>query len=339
MTIAPTGLRLRFADVPIEVEASDDRLLRRLSAYFADFVSAAPRSRWPSTLSLTEGEAPEVTAPLVLWDSRGKESYGDTDGFRLVRKDRTGVLIRIHGRDWAMEGPLNHNFSQVINAIGAMYGLRIMAKGAAMLHASYVARNGKGLAVVGQSGAGKSSVAVRLLEQGFDFVSNDRLILERAGKNTMGHGLPKLPRVNPGTLLGGERTRGMLDEEARARYEAMPREDLWNVEDKYDLDVERTLGRRWLLNAPVACVLVLEWRQGQSGLQVERLRPEQALTSLRGVGKDFGALDQLLTRRTDTAVREAAERLPVFRITGQPEPGLLARSIATYEIHEIAQLV
>jgi HprK-related kinase B len=337
-TMAPSLLHLGFGDVRVDV-TGEEKLLRRLAGYFGGFVAqSASATSLPSTLALVEGTAPEPGIALTPWDSRGKDSFGDIDGYRLVRKDRTGVLIQVHGRDWTMQGPLSRNFSQVVNVIGAMYGLRVLARGCAMVHASYVARDGKGLAVVGQSGTGKSSVAVRLLEEGFEFVSNDRLILELNGKDVIGHGLPKLPRVNPGTLLAGAQTRRILDEEARRRYSAMPAEELWAVEDKYDLDVSQALGRRWLLSAPVAGILMLEWRFGNSGLAVTRLRPEQALAALRGVSKDFGSFDQLLCRRTDTALRDAAERVPVFRITGGADPGLLARKIAQREIPELASL-
>jgi HprK-related kinase B len=220
-----------------------------------------------------------------------------------------------------------------------MYGLRVISRGGAMVHSSYIARDGKGVAIVGQSGSGKSSVAVRLLEEGFDFVSNDRLILDRVGRTVIGYGLPKLPRVNPGTLLGGEMTSRVLDEKSRARYLAMPKDELWKLEEKHDLDVQDALGRHWLLEAPLACILLLEWRLGNTGLNVERLRPGQALASLRSVVKDFGPLDQLLTRRTDSALRETAERVPAFRVTGAADPSLLASKISARETPELAQLI
>jgi hypothetical protein len=114
---------------------------------------------------------------------------------------------------------------------------------------------------------------------------------------------------------------------------------LWQVEDKYDLDVEGALGRRWLLSAPVACVLNLEWRLGQEGLTIERLRPEQSLRALRGVHKDFGCMDQMLTRRTDTALRETAERVPVFRVTGGADPAGLAKAIGEGQADGISELI
>ncbi len=338
-TIAPTVLHLRFDEIAVEVVAPNARLVRRLADYFQDFVSQTAAAGKPSSLTLVDGETPAIDVPLTTWDARGKESFADNDGERIVRKDRTGVVIRLHGRDWHMEGPLSRNFSQVVNAIGAMFGIRALNRGGAMLHASYVARDGRGLAVIGQSGAGKSSVAVRLLERGFDFVSNDRLIVERSGSAILGTGLPKLPRVNPGTLLGGEGTSRVLDEVTRRRYSAMPREELWKVEDKYDLDVSATLGRRWLLAAPVAAILVLDWRLGGKGLAVTRLQPGQAVYALRGVIKDFGCFDQLLTRRTDTALRESAERVPVFQVTGGADPAGLASAIEARALPELAGLI
>ena len=47
------------------------------------------------------------------------------------------------------------------------------------LHASCAGRDGAGVLLLGPSGAGKSELLLRLLEQGFELVADDRVIVER----------------------------------------------------------------------------------------------------------------------------------------------------------------
>jgi HprK-related kinase B len=198
-----------------------------------------------------------------------------------------------------------------------------------MLHSSAVTRGGTALAVIGQSGSGKSSVAVRLLEHGCDFMTNDRLIVEPTEGGVLGHGLPKLPRVNPGTLLAGTQTRALVDQADRARYARLSEEELWRLEEKYDLDIKRTLGRKWVLSAPLEAALVLEWQRGERPVHIERLNTGLAIESLRGAAKSFGPFDLSLSERTDAAFHTMAVQVPVYRVTGAADPSGLARRLAS----------
>lgn len=48
------------------------------------------------------------------------------------------------------------------------------------LHATAVALNGRGLLITGQSGSGKSSLALDLMALGADLIADDRVLLERS---------------------------------------------------------------------------------------------------------------------------------------------------------------
>jgi HprK-related kinase B len=168
------------------------------------------------------------------------------------------------------------------------------------------------------------------MENGFDYISNDRVILEAPpeANELMAHGLPKLPRVNPGTLIAGARTRGLMDPEAVGRYQGLSKTELWQVEDKYDVPVEKVLGRRWLLAGGLACAFVLDWKHGDGPLELHRLTPGQALEELRAVRKSFGPFDLRLSERRDTALIETAQRVPIYRVTGNTDPEGLAGELA-----------
>lgn len=49
------------------------------------------------------------------------------------------------------------------------------------LHASTVARDGRAVVIAGVSGSGKSDLALRLIDQGFALVSDDRTLVRRDG--------------------------------------------------------------------------------------------------------------------------------------------------------------
>jgi HprK-related kinase B len=319
-------LHLRFGALPVDVHTEDPRVRSRLESYFDAFVARKGKASAVQVDALV-GLAPDVGLDFTPWNARGKDSFADGPRGRFIRKERTGVLIEARAGRWRITGDLHRNFSQLVNVLGVVYGLSILDRGGAMLHASAVVRDGAALAIIGQSGTGKSSTAVRLLELGFDFLSNDRVIIEARRGGLIAHGLPKLPRVNPGTLLMGDRTKTLLDGAKRHRYQRLPADELRQVEDKYDLDVRETLGRAWQLSAPLRCAIVLSWRAGHDELVLQRLEPGQALEAMRAAAKSFGAFDQRLSERGDDALRRAAATLPVYRAAGDFDPARLAREI------------
>jgi HprK-related kinase B len=264
---------------------------------------------------------------LEPWDAGGKESFADVGRRRIILKNRTGVVVELGAKRWRVRGDLNRNLSQLVNVIGAAYGLSLLDEGACMIHASAVVGEGRAVAIVGQSGSGKSSVAVRLMERGFDYLANDRLFLKPQRRGVQAYGIPKLPRVNPGTLLAGSRTSGVIDERRRRSYRALKSEELWDVNEKYDLDVGRTLGRHWLLRAPLGAAFVLRWHRDGKGLQFRRLNTAQAVEELRSATKTFGPFDLKLAKRSDEALRTAARAIPFFVVTGATDPPALAKSI------------
>lgn len=323
----PEPVLLRFDDWTAAISAEDAGVRRRVAEYFRPFVLARRSRLAPS--ALIEVGADAVKAPAIelqRWDARGKDSFGDYKGQRFVRKNRTGVFMS--GRDgvWRVSGDLRRNFPQLVNLIGTLYGISVLDRGASMLHASAAVRDGQAVAIVGESGTGKSSVMVRLLEHQFDYLTNDRLLLLPAA-TVASYGIPKLPRINPGTLLAGQATRALIAKTKLRNYERLTRAQMWRLEDKTDLDVRKTLGRAWLLKAPLAVALILAWRDDE-GLQIERLEPGQALEAFRSAAKSFGAFDSRLAGRSDAALARTAEMVPVFRVTGRADPQALADRIS-----------
>ena len=60
------------------------------------------------------------------------------------------------------------------------------------LHATSVARDGRAVLLLGQSGSGKSDLALRLLDHGFKLVSDDRTIVRRDGDRLIASAPPAI---------------------------------------------------------------------------------------------------------------------------------------------------
>ena len=61
-----------------------------------------------------------------------------------------------------------------------------------MFHASTVARDGRSVMITGPSGSGKSDLALRLLDLGFELVSDDQTIVSRDGERLLASAPPTI---------------------------------------------------------------------------------------------------------------------------------------------------
>jgi len=94
------------------------------------------------------------------------------------------------------------------------------------------------------------------------FVTNDRLMVRADAPVPTALGIPKHPRINPGTILHNPRLHPGLTPERLAELAAMPSEDLWHLEEKHDLIVPKIYGSgRLQLSAPLTDFWVLNWRR------------------------------------------------------------------------------
>lgn len=272
---APHTLYLDLGDCRLEVRSNSEALLAELDAYFGGFVAQGG----PADVSLTALEGPTPAVPLELTakapepgKTRVKEEFTDVPGGRLVRKTLTGMVFLFgHGSNLAL-GPCLKNANQVVNFINNRYIEYKLHQGFLLGHAAALAHlmadgSGgrlRGLALCGFSGAGKSTLAMHVMSRGALFVSNDRLLVSSdSGTGLRMSGVPKLPRINPGTALNNPDLAGVLSEEDRQRFQDLDADDLWHLEHKYDVFLDKCFGEgRFLLQAPMHGLVVLNWRRG-----------------------------------------------------------------------------
>lgn len=368
---APFGLTLRLEELTLRVRTNSAAIAEDLRRYFAPFTCA---ERGAADLDFLFLDGP-VEAPLVELAVRphlpgkrpDKERFADLPGKpggghggRLVRKQATGMVFLFgqggHGdvniAPNIAVGPCAQNRNQLVNFLCARYMERRVAQGWLLGHAAGVAQTresgGKALALCGFAGMGKSTLALHLVARGCDFLSNDRVLVEpRPGLAPVLHGIPKHPRLNPGTALGNPELAPhlarALPDALRSAYADLPPESLYAVEDKYDAFIGDCFGvvnaaehavtplddakrpkpakrERFRLTAPLAGLVVLNWRHGAGPVRPRRVELTQRPDLLEALRKPPGVF--YLPRALETARLTAAQCLealagvPVLELAG-----------------------
>jgi HprK-related kinase B len=320
----PHSLALRFADVQLRVKTNDADIRDRLGSYFRPYVSAGSRPQ--AEISLIQGSVPSSGDFVdVARDGgrRPKEATREVSGGRLVLKRATGVLIGLWPGGAFAVGDLRAHLNQGINLVNNCFAKVVLGRGHVLLHASAVTRRTRTAVLAGPPGAGKSTSALHLVEAGFRCLSNDRVLAKPMPSMVEALGYPKQPRVNPGTLLGHPRLSALLDPADRAALAALPSRELWDLERKSDVDLDRIYGARAVeLKGQMVALVLLKWRRDGRGLDVRRLTVEEALAALPLVYKNLGAFD--LDRAAGAAItgaeraryRELFGRVTVVEVTG-----------------------
>lgn len=262
---ADSRLPLCFGGQRIDVLSNSPELLEGLQRYFAAFDEG--EADRPSDLIIRAHQMPPPDLGLDYreWSREPgkqtrKEAFVDLPDGRAVRKVRTDMQFLVGAELRVAIGDCLANPNQVVNFINFQYTAWLMNQDRVLCHAAGVVEKGHGLGLAAVSGGGKSTLALHLMSAGLSFTSNDRLLVGRSSHGIEMTGIPKHPRINPGTALANPDLAGIVSDGRRAELEALPREELWELEEKYDALVDRLFGRdRIELHAPMAAFVVLTW--------------------------------------------------------------------------------
>ncbi|MFO7717394.1 MAG: HprK-related kinase B [Desulfohalobium sp.] len=268
-------LRLQFDDHILAVHSSTLELFTVLAEYYAEF--RAREEAFGQTVHITVHEG-AAELPLLQWKvlpletgkRAVKEEFVDLADGRLIRKRQTGIVFALCGQENLAVGPVTANPNQVINFINNRFIQSKLCRGGLLGHAAGVTANGHGMALAGFSGMGKSTLALHLMSQGCSFVSNDRVIVHAQGERPTMFGVPKHPRINPGTALHNPDLAALLSESERRAL--ADRTDLWELEDKYDAPIQTFFGpQRFALRAPLDVLVLLNWGHTSAPARCERV--------------------------------------------------------------------
>jgi len=269
VALAATRLYLQTGACRLRIHSNSKPLLEHLAHYFAH-VATSPGEADIEIIAI-ERDEPQLAIDFIDWKREPgktgrKDSYADFPDARLVRKVRTGMLfLQSTGYRIAAGACLRHD-NQVINFINAQYMNWLQQRGWLICHAAGLVNNGRTLGLAGFSGGGKSTLMLRLLDQPDNrYLSNDRLFIRREGEQVQAAGIPKLPRINPGTIVHNPRLHALIDAAERERLLALPPQQLWDLEDKYDVMMNEVYGPGKIAqDAPLQAFLVLNWQRDSS---------------------------------------------------------------------------
>jgi HprK-related kinase B len=279
----------------IRVRSNSMALLDELRGYFSPFVVMTEQPA--IVIDALEAEPPIINAELTIKQpdpgkTKIKEEFIDLADGRIVRKRLTGMVFAFGGQTNVAIGPCQANANQVVNFVNNRYIEWRLHHEATLFHAAAVVYQDRGVAVSGFSGAGKSTLSLHMMSRGADFVSNDRLMVARDGDRLRMFGVSKLPRINPGTIVNNPDLSNMLSTEEIDTFKDMNPPTLWNLEQKYDVDLERCFGvGRQLLSHRLDRLVVLNWARDDSPTEVNPIdlscRPDLMPAFMKSVGLFF----------------------------------------------------
>jgi len=289
------ALDLNLAGCRLRLESDSPGLVNGLRRYFSDFLAHGQAGPADIIVRAIESAAPELglslreKAPDPGKDKIKEEFLDLPDGGRVVRKRLTGMVFLLgDGLNLAV-GPCQANDNQVVNFINSRHIQWLLDRGRLLCHAAAVANHAGGLAIAGLSGRGKSTLALHMMGLGLDFISNDRLLIGRDARGLRMEGVAKLPRINPGTVLGTPGLQGVIPPDDLAGFAALPPDELWRLEHKYDAYLDECFGPgRFRLGAPLDGLVVLTWRHGGGPFCLERVTAERKAQLLEAFIKSPG---------------------------------------------------
>lgn len=329
-----SALELEMDGVAIRVSSNSPVLIGKLEAYFGRHVARTARAS-AIRISALEASPPEFAVVFRDWPAPPgkalpKEAFADTPSGRVVRKLRTPMQFVVSPTELIAVGPCLQHTNQVVNFIVSQHISQQRRAGWLVCHAAGVASDAAGaLAIAARSGGGKSTLALRLMSSGLSYVSNDRLLLRRASGAAEVAGVPKLPRVNPGTLLHNPDLADLLPMKRRRELLELEPSALWDLEEKYDVCVDGVYGvGRSRDRAPLAALVLLRWQP--SATLPTRFAPvqlEQRRDLLELLIKPAGVLDipwggagaasHAVNEPGARAYLEALADVRVFEVTGR----------------------
>lgn len=258
-------LKLQFENCPIIVKSNSKELIEKLKNYYYGFIG---NSNDPIiTVHAIESDEIDLGLKYTIKEREPgktnlKEEFLDCTDGRIVRKIRTGMIF-LFGREHNLAvGPCIENDNQIVNFINNRFIEWILHQDCILGHAAAVTHNGRGISIAGFSGAGKSSLALKIMNLGTTFLSNDRVMVQKDANGLKMFGVPKHPRVNPGTVLNNSKLECVIPKDKQEEFQNLPIEELWDLEYKYDAFVHDCYGEnKFILEHKMDALVILNWKR------------------------------------------------------------------------------
>lgn len=292
----------------------------------ADVHASLRPDAWPPGLSAlpervyyVDPETDEAGTPILV-----ASRVGD-DLRRLRYFDGCEFLVhRTGGRVWA-RWPAEVPLSETLFCLfGPVIGFVLHLRGTPCLHASAVAVNGRAVAFLGHSGAGKSTITAALVRRGYPALTDDVLALDRREGRFFVRPGHSVLRLRPDAV------RGLYGSE-----DAVPP----GPDGKRQLDLGAAVGAFQSAALPLTCIYVLEDRTAglASAAELSALHGQAALMALVARTYMNCVLDGPLRARAFDVFATVATRIPVRRLVARDGTSELA-ALADAILDDLARL-
>ena len=299
-------LQLKIGECRVDLHSNSQALIDKLQLFFASCNVIGDQGAADISMTAIECDAPKLGIDFIDWKREPgktgrKDEYIDIEKGRVVRKVRTGMIFLQSEQQRIAAGPCIENDNQVINYLNSQYMNWLQQRGWLICHAAGFVHQGKegkedkGIAIAGFSGGGKSTLMLELMNDTSNlYLTNDRLFITSIDNQSMMSGIPKLPRINPGTIVGNPVLHQLMGKEELASYQAMEKEKLWDIEKKYDVPIKQVYGETRLQNdAPLEAFIILNWkRQSDEAVTLKKINIAERSDLLKAIMKSSGPFYQ-----------------------------------------------
>ena len=286
------SLFIDFGGCIIETKVNSKELLADLKNYFKEFMINGVKG----DILITAHECSPVDLGIEYTvkqpdpgKTKIKEEHADLVDGRVVYKRLTGMIFAFGKGENIAIGPCVKNSNQVINFINNRFIEYKLNQGCLLGHAAGVIQNGRGIAIAGFSGMGKSTLALHLMSKGTTFISNDRVMIEDNNSEITVYGVAKQPRINPGTALNNPDLASIIAENDKEKFLSLPQAELWNLEHKYDALIDECYGKnKFILRGPLSGLVILNWQRDDSETVIKIVNPMERKDLLPAFMKGTG---------------------------------------------------
>lgn len=333
---------LMFAihDVPFVVRANDAAVIAHVTRLVRRYSGGEPQSATGAqqVLMAVQGVPALDTSRLKDVPRRtgahkpSRVATADVNGGRVIYRRDTGVMIYIQRNIWTITGDLRAHPDEVTRALDAMLSLALVERGYLTLKSSAVTRGNIGVALVGGPDTARRALAVNLLTHGFQWATEDLLLVRVTDGAIEMHGLPGLLRLEPGAMLAHPALRAMLTEDERARYGGQSWRELRDLDTRYVVDAAETFGLTGISSgSTLRAVVALRWRASDPAEDVTlaSLPRADAYELLAEASRSYGLYDLRGTLPPNYhRLSRLAETATMYAITGSIAVDTAAARIA-----------
>lgn len=293
-------LHLKIGECRLDLHSNSQALIDKLHSFFSSCNVIGDEGSADISMTAIECDAPNLGIDFIDWKREPgktgrKDEYFDLEKGRVVRKVRTGMVFLQNKQQRIAAGPCIENDNQVINYLNSQYMNWLQQRGWLICHSSGLVLKDKGFAIAGFSGGGKSTLMLDLMNNtDISYLTNDRLFIKQVDGQVVMSGIPKLPRINPGTISGNPVLHQLMSKDELASYQAMEKEELWDIEKKYDVPVKQVYGETRIKNdAPLEAFIILNWkRQSDEDVTLEQINIDERRDLLKAIMKSSGPFYQ-----------------------------------------------